>query len=136
MMNIFRTTEETARHAHPILTGADRFRVCRCSLDADFGPSGQMTLHLTLASTEQEPQIHLRFDNVHIAEPLVQALRDATGLYVMDTLHLGYSSDQRIEVGDDDDGAPLFWAETVQKIGNPKDANNGMQDSGSYLATS
>jgi hypothetical protein len=58
----------------------------------------------------------LQFSNVALNNPELAYLRDATGLYFIDTSYLNWSPDQRIEVGDTDGGPPLFWAEAVEEI--------------------
>ena len=115
-MSIHRSIEETERHAHPVLPDAGEYRVARCRIDDDFTVVGKTTLQLTLVREGAGGERVLAFGNVTYKEPLFIALRDATGLYVMDTGHLGWASNQRIEVGDEDDGSAMFWAESVEDI--------------------
>jgi len=115
-MNINRSIKEAKEHRHPILAEAETYHILKCRVDTDFAPSGKTTLWLTVTQKDTGATAHLKFTNVHFEEPVFLALRDATGLYVMDTQHLGWATDQRIEVGDWDDGSPIFWAESAEQI--------------------
>jgi hypothetical protein len=114
-MKTERTLEEIKAHRHEILPDAENYRIIRCNIDADFS-SGTSTLVMTLAHKESRAVRKLRFENVSVESPVLVALKDADGLYFMDTRHLGWSESQRVEVGDWDGGPPLFWAETVSQI--------------------
>jgi hypothetical protein len=108
-----RSLEEINAHHHEILPDAEKYRVTRCRLDAEF-TTGKTTLVLNLIHSENGSRRELRFENVVIEESTLCALKDATGLYVFDTHHLGWAESSRIEVGDWDGGPPLFWAERVE----------------------
>lgn len=110
-----RSMEETTKYRHGILPDAERYRVVRCKVDSDF-IAGTTLLALTLSHMDTGAVRTLKFTNVGFNEPVLVALRDATGLYLMDTSHLGWDKSVRIEVGDWDGGPPLFWAETAEHI--------------------
>jgi hypothetical protein len=114
-MNINRSIEETSGHRHPILPDAETYRVRKCRVDSDFAAGGKTTVWLTAIQKATGMKVHLKFTDVHFEEPIFMPLRDATGLYVMDTQHLGWAADQRIEVGDEDDGSPIFWAQGAER---------------------
>ena len=113
-MNTERSKEEIKKHRHGLLPDAERYRVVRCRLDSDF-TAGTSLLVLTVSHMDTGAVRKLRFYNVVLDEPMLVALKDANGLYLLDTKHLGWAESQRIEVGDWDGGPPLFWAEGVEQ---------------------
>ena len=114
-MKINRSIEETSGHRHPILPEAEMYHVRRCRVDSDFASGGKTAVWLTVIHKSTGMTVHLKFTNAHFEEPIFMPLRDATGLYVMETQHLGWAADQRIEVGDEDDGSPIFWAQDAEQ---------------------
>ena len=114
-MKTERSLEDIKAHRHQVLPDAEKYRITHCSLDADF-VTGITSFLLTLMHQESGSVRKFRFMNVSISEPTLAALKDASGLYLIDTHYLGWSESQRVEVGDWDGGPPLFWAQTVEEI--------------------
>jgi len=112
-----RALTEIKEHRLDVLPKSDRCRVVKLELESDFD-SGVTNLILTLRNADTEDACRLRFLEVHLSDSALLALQDATGLYLMDTQHLGWNKNQRIEVGDWDGGPPIFWAKTVETLTN------------------
>ena len=117
-MNEERTLQEIEQHADTALPNAKEYRVAGCKYEEDF-ESHSATLILILKRFESGEVRRLRFTNPNFnAGPPFGSLSDASGLYLMDTSHLGWGREQRIEVGDWDGGPPLFWASDMEEIEN------------------
>lgn len=108
-----RSKEEIVRHRHPALPDAEKYRVVKCEYAEDF-ETNRCELVLTVKHSDTCELKVLKFNNVGFNEPVFTSIRDVTGLYLMDTSHLGWSSQQQIEVGDWDGDPPIYWAESVQ----------------------
>jgi hypothetical protein len=113
-MNEERSLNEIRSHRHAVLPDAESYRVValrfECDLDAH-----RSSLALRIRNEETGVICSLQFTNpVFNSAPFVD-VRDATGLYIMTTTHLGWDRSQQIEVGDWDGGPPLFWAEAVER---------------------
>lgn len=112
-MDTERSIEQIKENLIPILSNWDTCRVVRYEYDEDF-ESGHATLILTIRSVSEVARI--LFSHVHLNGDPITPLRDATGLYIIDTAFLGWDKGQKIEVGDWDEGPPIFWSEKVEKI--------------------
>ena len=114
-MNEERSLEEINAHRHGILPDPENYRIVaiRCEQDIETSSS---SLALRIRNQNTGHTCWLHFPNPkYNCDPFYQFF-DWTGLYLMTTSHLGWSKDQRIEVGDWDGDPPVFWAEDVELI--------------------
>ncbi len=112
-MNTERSIEQIKQNLIPILPEWDTCRVVRYEYDEDLD-TGYASLILTIRTASELTK--LLFSHVHLNGDPITPLRDAVGLYIINTSSLGWDRAQKIEVGDWDGGAPIFWAEKVEKI--------------------
>lgn len=110
-----RTLDEISRHRHPILLDPEKYRVISLEFKENY-EEGNSFLQITICRADTGERRTLRFCGVSFPEPPLTSLRDATGLYIMDTSHLGWDAAQSIEVGDWDGGPPLFWACSAEDL--------------------
>jgi len=108
-----RSIEQIKQNIIPILPEWDTCRVSRYEYNEDF-ETGYASLILTIHTTSEVTNLH--FFHVHLNGDPIAPLRDAIGLYIIDTSFLGWDKNQKIEVGDWDGGPPIFWAEKVEKL--------------------
>jgi hypothetical protein len=116
-MHTERSLQEIEQYAHSSFPDAREYRVVGCLYEVDF-ESHNASLVLVLKRIKSDEVRRVRFANPHFEEPPFIELWDATGLYLMDTSHLGWGQEQRIEVGDWDGGPPIFWASDVEDMGD------------------
>jgi hypothetical protein len=109
-----RSLDEINANRHAVLAKPEDYRVvairCEQDLEAHVSSLALRVRHETSGHT-----YWLRFANAVFNEDPFFPLRDATGLYLMTTSHLGWESARKIEIGDWDGGRPLFWAEDVSR---------------------
>jgi len=110
-----RAKNEIESNPFHIIVNPETYRAIHGYYEENFRTS-EASLLLTLEQHQKGKVVKLKFFNVGLNTPVFCAIRDSCGFYFLDTSYLGWSSNQRIEVGDTDGGPPLFWAETVRKI--------------------
>jgi hypothetical protein len=113
-MNDERSLDEINAHRYAVLEEPEDYRVVAIRYEQDL-EAHVSSLALRVRHETSGHTCWLRFANAVFKEDPFFPLRDATGLYLMTTSHLGMESAQQIEIGDWDGGPPLFWAEDVSR---------------------
>ena len=109
-----RGIDEINKHRHHILPDAESFRVVFIQFTQDF-EARRSSILLRVRNEQAGETVSLCFTNPTFDTSPFLYLQDASGLYIMKTSYLGWDPRQAVEVGDWDDGLPLFWAETVNR---------------------
>jgi hypothetical protein len=118
-----RGIDEIKQHRHHVLPDAESFRVVLIQFTQDF-ETRRSRLRLRVRNEQTGESVSLCFTNPTFDTSPFLYLQDATGLYIMKTSYLGWDPGQAVEVGDWDDGLPLFWAETVcREEGDPNNTS-------------
>jgi hypothetical protein len=112
-METERSLEQIKKNLLSLLPEPETCRVLRYEYAEDF-EGGYASLNLSVRTTTGV--IKLLFSNVSLNGDPITPLRDAIGLYIIDTSFLGWDKKQKIEVGDWDGGPPIFWSEKVEKL--------------------
>ena len=119
-MNQERSVEEIKNHRLHFFPDSEMYRVVKCEFSEDFELS-VISLTLTVKHEDTGSTKRLRFHNATLNKDLFTELRDATGLYFMDTSYLGWKQENRVEVGDWDGGSPILWAEDVEVLADRRE---------------